>query len=287
MKKIFKLIGIIAIVAIMGFSMIVCNKSGNSGSNSNKSSGGGGKNFNSAEELKEYLDKQPANSPNNPIKVSMGANAPMLPKIAEAINSAGKYVSLNLTGNILTTIAGLSGCEMLVSVIIPDSVTTIGNNAFVDCTNLTSITIPDSVTSIGDDAFSYCSSLTSVTIPDSVTRIGERAFSRCTSLTSVTIPDSVTSIGDEAFSVCESLTSVTIPDSVTSIGISTFEYCTSLTSVTFQGTITWDNFNEDEGYGYYYYDDCIDDLREKYLAGGIGTYTTTAPVNKNSKWTKK
>ena len=92
-------------------------------------------------------------------------------------------------------------------------------------------TIPNSVTSIGADAFSYCRSLTSVTIPDSVTSIGDDAFSNCKSLTSVTIPDSVTSIGKWAFSECKSLTSVTIPDSVTSIGDAAFASCTSLTGI--------------------------------------------------------
>ena len=70
---------------------------------------------------------------------------------------------------------------------------------------VTSITLPDGLTSIGDDAFLNCRSLTSVTIPHSVTSIGNSAFNGCTSLTSVTIPDSVTSIGINAFQSCTSL----------------------------------------------------------------------------------
>ena len=131
-------------------------------------------------------------------------------------------------------------------------VTSIDSGAFDDCRGLTSISIPDSVTSIGYNAFCDCGSLNinvddnnknycdidgvlftkdkktlmvyakdeiqpQYIIPDGVTSIGDEAFGFCRSLTSVSIPDGVTSIGDGAFGWCESLTSVSIPDSVTSI----------------------------------------------------------------------
>ncbi len=95
--------------------------------------------------------------------------------------------------------------------VIPDSVTSIGEDAFKACHNLTSITIPNSVTSIGEGAFSYCGKLISITIPNSVTSIGVGAFSGCDKLTSITIPDSVTSIREYAFKECPELT-VTISE---------------------------------------------------------------------------
>ena len=133
----------------------------------------------------------------------------------------------------ITTIGNYAfdGCSGLTSVTIPNSVTTIGNSAFYGCDGLTSVIIPNGVTSIGNYAFYGCSGLTSVTIPNSVTSIGGGAFSGCSGLTSVTIPNSVTSIGDNAFYNCSNLTSVTIPNSVTSIGPAAFSGCSNLTSV--------------------------------------------------------
>ena len=148
-----------------------------------------------------------------------------------------KYDSRNNCNAIIETESNtlLYGCK---NTVIPDSVTSIGNEAFRGCTGLTSITIGDSVTSIGGFAFYGCTGLTSITIPDSVTSIGHCAFYDCTGLTSITIPDSVTSIGGWAFYECTGLTSVTIPDSVTSIGVQAFYECTGLTSVTIGKGVT-------------------------------------------------
>ena len=121
---------------------------------------------------------------------------------------------------------------------IPNSVTTIGDDAFAYCSGLTSVTIPNSVTTIGESAFYYCSGLTSITIPNSVTTIGESAFYYCSGLTSITIPNSVTTIGGWAFKGCSGLTSVTIGNSVTTIGNYAFYYCSALTSVTIGNSVT-------------------------------------------------
>ena len=156
------------------------------------------------------------------------------------------------------------------SVIIGNSVTSIGGSAFSGCTSLTKINwnaesvrdfvdswggvynvfsnagtaedgievvFGDSVKSIPAYVFYNVASIKSVIVGNSVTRIGEYAFKKCTGLASVTIGNSVTSIGDSAFSGCNGLTSITIPVSVTNIGSSAFENCTGLTSVTIPDSV--------------------------------------------------
>ena len=127
---------------------------------------------------------------------------------------------------------------------IPDSVTSIGYSAFIDCTSLTSITIPNGVTSIGDRAFDGCSSLTEIKVAsensnyvsvNGVLYNKDKTTIECYPAgkkgNNYKIPDGVTSIGRSAFSDCSSLTSITIPESVTSIGRSAFSGCTGLTAI--------------------------------------------------------
>ena len=112
----------------------------------------------------------------------------------------------------------------LTSVTIGNSVKSIGEYAFYQCSGLTSVNIGNSVTSIGDHAFEDCSGLTSVTIPNSLTSIGERTFYNCSRLTSVTIPNSVTSIGSSAFYNCFGLEKVIVPDIAAWCGIDFADY---------------------------------------------------------------
>ena len=145
-------------------------------------------------------------------------------------------------------------CTGLTSVTIPNSVTSIGKFAFCDCSGLTSVTLGNGVTSIGYYAFGGCSGSPiynahvfafmpgsysgSYAIPDGIESIADCAFYFCSGLTSVTIPNSVTSIGFEAFYNCRGLTSVTIGNSVTSIGGRAFGGCSGLTSVTIPNSVT-------------------------------------------------
>ncbi len=155
------------------------------------------------------------------------------------------------------------------SVVIPNTVTKIGDYAFAYCDGLTSIDIPNSVTSIGDHAFCWCHYLEDINIPGSVKSIGESAFSCCTQLTTIHIPASVTSIEGNPFS--EALETITvdenntiynsanncnaiietatnkliagcqntvIPNTVTKIGDYAFSGCTGLTSISIPNSVT-------------------------------------------------
>jgi hypothetical protein len=96
----------------------------------------------------------------------------------------------------------------ILSVVIEDGATGIGDEAFADCANLLSVTVPNSVTRIGSSAFSGCVKLSDFIIPARVTTIGKYAFSGCAALTTMEIPDRVTQIGEKAFNNCSGLTSI-------------------------------------------------------------------------------
>ena len=170
------------------------------------------------------------------------------------------YDSRNNCNAIIETASNtlLLGCR---NTIIPNTVTEIGDYAFVYCADLTSIVIPNSVTKIGDGAFSCCKGLTSVDIPDSVTKIGIGAFEACTRLASIVIPNSVTSIGLSAFyntawynnqpnglvyagmvayeykGTMPSGTNVTLKEGTLGIAGCAFESCTGLTSIVIPNSV--------------------------------------------------
>ena len=129
------------------------------------------------------------------------------------------------------------GCD-LVSITIPDSVKSIGFEAFNCCYELTTVELGanSQLTSIGGNAFNACDSLASITIPDSVTVIDGSAFSGCLRLTTIAIPAGVKSISANTF-YSSGLTSITIPAGVKSIGLYAFSYCLKLTSIVFSGTM--------------------------------------------------
>ena len=148
----------------------------------------------------------------------------------------------SIYGNGQRAVGAFAGCTNLISITIPNTVTSIGYYAFSGCGKLSSIIIPESITTIGSNAFDYCSSLTSIILPEGTTTIGSMAFYQCKALSSINIPVGVTKIDYSTFDGCSSLTSITLPEGVTSIGNSTFSGCSSLTSITLpEGVISIGN----------------------------------------------
>ena len=129
-------------------------------------------------------------------------------------------------------------CTSLTDITLPEGLTSIGVWAFFGCTGLTEITLPEGLTSIGDNVFRGCTGLTEITLPEGLTSIGGRAFWRCTGLTDITFPKGLTSIGGGAFQDCTGLTDITLPEGLTSIGGSAFWRCTGLTDITFPKGLT-------------------------------------------------
>jgi hypothetical protein len=175
--------------------------------------------------------------------LGFGANSPDYCVLGSTGDNGKVYCNMLKSvriGNSVTTIgdSAFGGCYGLASVTIPNSVTTIGNSAFGDCYGLASVTIPSGVTTIGNFAFGICYALASVTIPNSVTTIDTYAFVACFALASVTIPSGVTTISDFAFGDCHSLASVTITSGVTTIGDYAFGGCYGLASVTIPSGVT-------------------------------------------------
>ena len=156
----------------------------------------------------------------------------------QLIDDEGYEITEYIIPNSVTTIGDYAfrNCSGLTSVSIPKSVTVIGNSSFSGCSNVASVKMGKNVVSIGESAFSGCSNLTSITLPDVLECISAGAF-QSTGLTSISIPSNVKTIGNSAFSGCSSLASVSFEDGVTSIGSDAFSCC-AFTSITIPNSVT-------------------------------------------------
>lgn len=134
--------------------------------------------------------------------------------------------------------SGFSNCTNMKSIVIPDSVTEIGQLSFTACKSMKSIIIPDSVTKIGNHAFALCQSLTDITLPQNLKSIGNSVFMRCTSLENITLPENLTEIGTYIFRDCTSLKKINIPADWTSVPYGMYKGCTGIENFELPENIT-------------------------------------------------
>ena len=164
--------------------------------------------------------------------------------------------SISYDGNNYVVIRATNGAFQntdITSIILPNSITSLGNSCFKYCHNLTSVKLPDNITVLGDEAFCTCDKLSSVklpttltslgkwcfqhcgittlTLPNSITTIGQGCFYSCSNLETVTLPQNITNLPDFAFNDCKKLSGITLHEGITSLGESCFAGCSSLTSI--------------------------------------------------------
>ena len=129
-------------------------------------------------------------------------------------------------------------CRVLKSIRIPDGVIEIGDRAFLGSYDLTDVQLPASIRSLGASVFAYCTGLEEVAFPQGYTTIGDGMFSQCTALKKIMVPASVTKIGSQAFNTCTSLVSIIGGEGLQEIGFRAFEECTSLKEFHIPETVT-------------------------------------------------
>ena len=153
--------------------------------------------------------------------------------IPESVTYEGKTYKVTSIGQ-----TAFYSCKSdLISVVIPNTVVSIGKSAFWNSLGITNIDIPNSVKIIEEYAFSSCSNLTTVNLGNSLESIGDDCFAYCENLSSIILPNSVNSLGKNTFYRCHELTSVVMPNSISIIRSGTFRECYKLASINIPSTI--------------------------------------------------
>ena len=128
--------------------------------------------------------------------------------------------------------------DQIKAVQIADGITTISDQAFMNCASLTAVHIPEGVTSIGTSAFNGCKNLAQVELPESLQKLSYLTFANCESLTEITVPEQVTELGIMVFSGCTNLTEVYLNCAITELPIQPFNGCTNVEILTLPDTLT-------------------------------------------------
>lgn len=171
----------------------------------------------------------------NTVEVSKNLHKSKNIVIPRTVSALGKTYTVTQIGRMAFSEQGVDRGEVIIDnrleiVIIPDTVTSIGDAAFENTSKLRNVSIPDSVTSIGREAF-YFSGITSVTLSKNIKEIKTNTFCGCSNLTDITFPEGIEKIGEEAFSSCSGFTSITLPVSIREVDETAFAWCDNLTQI--------------------------------------------------------
>ena len=141
--------------------------------------------------------------------------------------------SISYNGNNYVVIRATNGAFQntdITSIILPNSITALGNICFRFCHNLTSVKLPDNITSLGDETFMNCN-ITKLTLPNSITTIGQGCFYSCSNLETVTLPQNITNLPASCFKDCKKLSGIILHEGIISLKDCVFENCLGLTSI--------------------------------------------------------
>ena len=194
-----------------------------------------------------------------------------------AFNSQWRLTSINIPNSVITIgHDAFRYCENLINIEIPDSVITIGPSAFHYCHSLKNVELSENLEEINSYTFYECNVLEEIKIGNKVKNIYDEAFGNCTSLAKVELGNSVTDIYGNAFHNCTSLTKITIPNSVTRIAYGAFENCTSLAEIAIANTSAYIDsyaFNNTAWYNN------LEDNSVIYLSDLVFGYKGEMPIN--------
>ena len=129
-------------------------------------------------------------------------------------------------------------CYFITDIVLPEGLESIGDYAFTKCIALTEATVPESVSYMGEGVFQECTSLVTANIPNKITVIKKETFAGCGSMTEISLHNGITAIEERAFNYCKSLKNITIPNGVTYIGANAFSYCESLEKIVIPNSVT-------------------------------------------------
>jgi len=208
--------------------------------------------FTNIDAMSVYLEGLTSNYIDNPQHIILSGlnfetdfmfNSDSLGKLYNAIK--GKYVALDLRGctgqfipNTSDNLANARPYSYIVSILLPDTLTAIGDNAFYWFNgHLLMIKLPASLISIGNSTFSR-NYLATINLPNTLTTIGDYAFYHSWSLATINLPNTLTTIGSFVFAHCHSLTTVNLPNTLTTIGERAFQYCSSLATINLPASLT-------------------------------------------------